>query len=138
MTQEIIPTVSAGQLGGYGIAALTLIVVWMKFNSFEKAFAERLKQIIHASDQPEKRELSPQPFVVKKEEEYTPRSSFHKHAELNREEHAKLHKRIDDLIKDIGDVRCEVSAVNATLEANGVRLVQMDQKIDRILERRNQ
>lgn len=138
---EILDGVKPGQLGALAFGGLVVMAVWMKMNAFEKAFAERMKLLMQASNQPEKREISPQPLIVKKEEQYTTRESFHKHAELNRKAHEDLESLIRGEVKDLSmshnELAREVSALTSTVEVNSARLVEINSKLDLIIQQRN-
>ena len=86
-----------------------------------------------------KNEIGPQPFITKLAEEFVTRASFLKHAELNRQHHDKLEKEAKDQITRLetshNNLAREVSTLGATVDVNGDRLVLMDQKLDRLIER---
>ena len=78
---------------------------------------------------------TPQPFEVKEAAEFVHKSSFHKHAELNRDAHVELHEENKELERIHHELAREVSEMASALELNGQRLVQMDSKIDTLLLR---
>ena len=84
-------------------------------------------------------EIGPQPFVTKMAEEFVTRASFHKHADLNRQHHEKLEKEAKEQITRLetshNNLAREVSALGSTVDVNGDRLMLMDQKLDRLIER---
>lgn len=81
----------------------------------------------------------PQPMVTKEADEYVHRGSYESHCKINREEHNRIESKCEEerkgLEKSHNALAREVSAISATLEANGLRLVQVDQKIDVLLKR---
>ena len=84
---------------------------------------------------------TPQPFVTQEAQEHVTRGSYESHCRINREEHGRIEAKLAAEVKAVeeahhalaGDVR----EMKGVLESNGVRLLQMDQKIDRLLERRS-
>jgi hypothetical protein len=77
---------------------------------------------------PRPSEPIPQPLRVQFEEKFTTKASFHKHCEINMAEH----KRIDG---EVNRLAREMAAQQERSEVNGARLVQLDAKMDRVLER---
>jgi len=81
----------------------------------------------------------PQPMVTKEADEFVHRGSYESHCKINREEHSRIETKGEEERKELEKAHHalarEVSAISATLETNGVRLVQMDQKIDLLLKR---
>ena len=74
------------------------------------------------------RELSPQPFVVKADLELVPEKHFSEHKKSNHDDHSDLFKRVNG-------VEVKVAALENADASTKQRLVLMDQKLDRLLER---
>jgi hypothetical protein len=99
-----------------------------------------IKQI---RDDPEKRQVSITPNVATKED-------LGRHVEDNRQEHQNIFAKIggverglrEEIKKDVGhlsdkisDVSADVTGLNKTNELQNQRLVHMDAKLDRLIER---
>jgi len=108
-----------------------MITAYFKFKSFVRDLA--------GVKETSKNEIGPQPFVTKTAEEFVTRASFHKHADLNRQHHEKLEREAKEQINRLenshNNLAREVSALGSTVDVNGDRLLLMDQKLDRLIER---
>lgn len=97
-----------------------------------------INEVISQKATSNKVEISPNPLMVKLQEDFVTRASFHKHAELNREAHEKLERKIESDVNKLQDshnhLAREVSGMGSTVDGSAARLVLVDQKIDRLLE----
>jgi hypothetical protein len=110
---------------------VAMITAYFKFKSFVRDLA--------GVKETSRNEIGPQPFVTKTAEEFVTRASFHKHADLNRQHHEKLEREAKEQINRLenshNNLAREVSALGSTVDVNGDRLLLMDQKLDRLVER---
>ena len=81
----------------------------------------------------------PQPLETKEVKEPVSAGSYITHCRLNREEHGRIERDLKRKVEGVeakhNELAREVSGLSATLESNGVQLIQMNQKVDRLLER---
>lgn len=105
---------SAEQVGIFILIALMLIPA-----------IDTLKRWATGGD---KNEISPQPLIVKPDVELVPEKHFKEHKQSNHEDHS-------DLFKRVGTVEIKVGALENADVTTKQRLVMIDSKLDRLLER---
>ena len=89
---------------------LSVAVMWAKINSVAKT------------------KIEPQPLNVAIEKEYLRKESFYKHVAQHAHEHDTITSNIRELEKVVADQK-------GRSEVNGARLVEIAQKLDRVIER---
>ncbi len=89
-----------------------------------------------ATGKPERQIIEPQPFIVTLEKQFVDKSSFHKHAELNRQAHEKLEQDLRRYMTTVDDkiqhVLTEVTRVAALREENGDRLRDISDQLKEV------
>lgn len=98
--------VSAGQLG-IGLAVLTALAgIYLKLAAVKKTIVSEAILQMKAEQQPNVQHIA-QPLEVREAEKFTLRSSFDRHAQINREEHQRLEdkakadlQRLEDKVDD--------------------------------------
>jgi hypothetical protein len=65
------------------------------------------------------------------------KKEFEKHERENKDEHDRFLVKIEKLHQRINPIEAEIFALRQAGELNSTRLVQMDGKIDRLIERTN-
>jgi hypothetical protein len=98
------------------------------------------------------RTVGPQPFQVTEAKEFVHKREFEKHVEHNTNRHGQLFSAIDQvkaeaaksLKNDVGELRDKIEEVarqnagqTSTQNLMNQRLIHMDGKIDRLIERKN-
>jgi len=77
------------------------------------------------------------PVETKEVEKFVTKESYHKHCEINRDEHARIEEVSDEKITDLSSqhhqLAREVSDVKRLAETTEARLFQIDNKLDHIL-----
>ena len=95
-------------------------LVWLACLTLVLSIAVQIKKLFFPS--------IPVPMRTKADEPPVTWPTYEKDRDKNADEHRGIEKAHNELSR-------EVSAVNATLEQNGARLLLMDQKVDRLLVR---
>lgn len=138
--------ISGAQLGGMAAALVILIGLYLKVGRVEDRMASRVMTEVKAlikSGGNTGVDISPNPLSVKMEDEFVKRGSFHKHAELNREAHEAIDKRVDEEVRAVvkelketnralNELSREVGELKAVGEVRSQQLVEMDRKLDGI------
>lgn len=77
------------------------------------------------------------PLETKEVERYVSKESYHRHCEINRDEHKRIEEIADEKISDLSaqhhQLAREVSDVNRLAETTEARLIQIDSKLENIL-----
>jgi hypothetical protein len=96
-------------------------------------------------------QISPQPFLVAMEKEFTTRREFETHVAANSQDHrdmfskiggvdrgatSKISSEVSGIHTRINSIEKSVGGLETATELQNQRLAQMDTKLDRIIERR--
>lgn len=137
----------AAEIGGFLILVVAVLTILAKIGAAKKELVSTIITQLRGEQNPPAQNVGPQPFRVVGEKEYVLRPDFHKHAEINRSEHARVEaafaaallrveqkteenvRRIEQSVTMQGR---EISEIKALREANGETLNHMSIQISEV------
>jgi hypothetical protein len=134
------------EIGAFLVMLGTAATLFLKLNAAKKevisGIVAQVRMELSAQQHPPEQYVGPQPFMVKEATEPVPRANFNTHAEINRNEHARIEREYKDAVlrveqstdaaiqriaTDLHTMQREVTQVATLRSENGHRLERMEE-----------